>query len=500
MSNPLAGIVVLTRHGDRQGFYQSPKTYTASNTNLTVLGYRQQLFNGQDLRARYLLPTSPTAIGGIDSDVAENAQLSVLADAGGEGGVIVESSLALLQGFYPPYDESITLANGTSVDWSGRVQLIPVETVEPEQSIAMEPWTDCRAWTQRLNKWYGSSEFKQKAAEANAFYDSIQGLLGSRPRLLENAWNIYDFLNVERIHDSTLAPQITDDILRQAGTWANYHETVSFSDADPKDIGNVAGQAMLSLLLDGIAATANATDPLKVNILAASYKPFLSLFKMLSIPQLEDNLIDYASTMVFEVYADQTVQVVYRNGSSGAFEPYPILGASSGSGVKVSDMEDRLRPYTISTLAQWCDACSTTDARGCEALYRLNGTGSDHGVPVTSTYGQHAVSPVVAGLIGAMVTLALGAALLGALAFFTGSSLTLAPSLARRKSRAEAAAAAGSEGGGAAARTSTNFASRFGGRESLRSAISLQADTLAGQETGKTSFELLQSPSRDAKQ
>jgi hypothetical protein len=34
----LSGIVVLARHGDRSGFYQSPKTYAASDTNLTVLG------------------------------------------------------------------------------------------------------------------------------------------------------------------------------------------------------------------------------------------------------------------------------------------------------------------------------------------------------------------------------------------------------------------------------------------------------------------------------
>ena len=32
------GVVLLARHGDREGFYQDPNTYTASNTTITPLG------------------------------------------------------------------------------------------------------------------------------------------------------------------------------------------------------------------------------------------------------------------------------------------------------------------------------------------------------------------------------------------------------------------------------------------------------------------------------
>lgn len=37
-SSELLGIVVLARHGDREGFYQDPDTYTASQTSITPLG------------------------------------------------------------------------------------------------------------------------------------------------------------------------------------------------------------------------------------------------------------------------------------------------------------------------------------------------------------------------------------------------------------------------------------------------------------------------------
>ena len=37
-NSTLLGVVVLARHGDRQGFYQDPLTYDSSNTAITPLG------------------------------------------------------------------------------------------------------------------------------------------------------------------------------------------------------------------------------------------------------------------------------------------------------------------------------------------------------------------------------------------------------------------------------------------------------------------------------
>ena len=38
MSSKLVGVVLIARHGDRQGFYQDPESYTASATSITPLG------------------------------------------------------------------------------------------------------------------------------------------------------------------------------------------------------------------------------------------------------------------------------------------------------------------------------------------------------------------------------------------------------------------------------------------------------------------------------
>ncbi|SJX61905.1 uncharacterized protein SRS1_12889 [Sporisorium reilianum f. sp. reilianum] len=419
MSSPVTGLVVLIRHGDRQGFYQSPSKYTASQTNLTVLGYLEELNSGAQLRSRYLDASSPFLVQGVNTTVAENVQIQVQADAGGEGGVIVESANAFMQGLYPAFNDTIVLANGTMVAWDNRAQLIPVETVEPEQSFVMEPWTLCDKFDDFSNEWYNSSDFKKQSAVAQPFYDSIAtSILGNRPKTLVNAWNVFDFLNVQKIHNATLAPRITDDMLSNALSWAEYHEAGLFGVSDPSSVGSIAGRGMLNPLTDAITRVANASDPLKVSVVAASYKPFFSLFSLFQMSDLQGKLVDYASAMVFEVHQDKSIQLYFRNGSYGALEPHSMLGASP---IPMDTFLQRADALKLDTLADWCNACGETSARGCAALNALNGTGSGGKyADVTSTTGKHQVSPVVAGVIGAFVSLAVALVVVAALAYLTG--------------------------------------------------------------------------------
>ena len=76
----------------------------------------QEVQLGSYLRAEYLNTRSSNAINGIISDVVDNRQLLVRADNGGEGGAIVDSAVALLQGLFPPTPNSrVHLANGSNV-------------------------------------------------------------------------------------------------------------------------------------------------------------------------------------------------------------------------------------------------------------------------------------------------------------------------------------------------------------------------------------------------
>lgn len=123
---------------------------------------------GSLIRSRYLDTASATYIQGINPSTAllRQSQIAVRADAGDEGGVIFDSSVALLQGLFPVTSLSnITLANGTTViSPLGGYQYVPskfpmfelvhlakdvtarsVESVEPNEDVSLEGFTSCNA-------------------------------------------------------------------------------------------------------------------------------------------------------------------------------------------------------------------------------------------------------------------------------------------------------------------------------------------------------------------
>jgi len=82
------------------------------------------------LRSIYLNATSPSFISTVDNTVVKDAQVQIRADAGGEGGVIFNSAVSLLQGLFPAtLDYNTTLANGTTITGPlGGYQTVPSKT------------------------------------------------------------------------------------------------------------------------------------------------------------------------------------------------------------------------------------------------------------------------------------------------------------------------------------------------------------------------------------
>jgi hypothetical protein len=61
----------------------------------------------------YFNASSPSAISGISTGLFDQNQVRIRADAGGEGGVIYDSTVALSQGLWPAATAfNTTLANG----------------------------------------------------------------------------------------------------------------------------------------------------------------------------------------------------------------------------------------------------------------------------------------------------------------------------------------------------------------------------------------------------
>jgi prostatic aicd phosphatase len=151
----LIGVVLIARHGDREGYYQSPsrcvrlspsfrrtdraRSYEASDTRITPLGSVQTYRSGLGIRQRYL--NDNAAFSGLTVEqvdfkaeyVPGEPRKSAGADvwhSAAEGQVIVDSTNSFAQGLFPANaaGETITLANGTNVTSPlGGYVYVPIE-------------------------------------------------------------------------------------------------------------------------------------------------------------------------------------------------------------------------------------------------------------------------------------------------------------------------------------------------------------------------------------
>lgn len=424
-SSNLLGVVLIARHGDRQGFYQDPEAYTASATSITPLGEVQENQLGAYVRSVYLNETSPSYFG-MNTTLFNQAQFWARADAGGEGGVIFDSSIALLQGLFPPTTaNSILLANGSTVTspFQG-YQYIPIESVEPNEDVSLEGFTSCNTLTTRTTAFYNSTAFKKKAQENADFLNSLPPFLDGRAVTLDNMWNIYDYMNVQSIHNATFANRLPTGYLAKARDLANWHEYNVFTDPALGGIGNIAGTAMLPSILTAMQRIVNASDPLKMHYSAISYKPLLSLFNMTGVvadDQLPPALVNYAAAVALEIRSssdssEPVVRFQFKNGTDdAAFKPYEMQlpGMSTPGDVPLSTFLSVMEPVAVNTTLQWCNVCAQTSARGCAAL--LGAANSSTSTAAVATHHDR-ISPVGAGFLGAGLTFAVYSMLLGVLA------------------------------------------------------------------------------------
>jgi len=411
-SSGLLGVVIIARHGDREGFYQDPFTYDASATQITALGNAQEFQLGEQLRGMYLEAGSPTLIDGISTGLFDQTQVQVRADAGGERGVIFDSSISVVQGLWPAtVDYNSTLANGTTVVAPlGGYQYVPIESVEPNEDISLEGYTSCNTFNNATAAFYNSTEFLQVAAEAAPFLNSLPPFLDGRPVTLVNMFNIFDYMNVQSIHNATFAARLPAGYLEQARALANFHEYGVFSSPQVDGIGNIAGRAMLPSIFTGFQNIVNASNPTKLLYEAVSYKPFISLFSMTGVAQTYPQLagvVEYAAAVVFEVRGNTTsgndamVRMIFKNGTNDVFNTYNMFGASGD--IPLSMFMDKLSFAAVNTTAEWCIICANSQDRGCGTCDNpaLAAAAASASAPHHKT-----LSPAAAGAVGAAVTLA----------------------------------------------------------------------------------------------
>lgn len=197
------------------------------------------------------------------------------------------------------------MANGTTVvsPLSGQ-QYLPITTVEFAQNPLLEAFTSCPAYTTYLAKFYNSTLYAAKAAAEKPFFQTLPAIVGNRSTTLKDMYNVYDYINVNSIHDQAFLAALPNTTLAQASDVSNWLSYYSFSGPTNSSAGNIAGRGMLGEVITSMRTIANASTENKIQHYSLSYKPFLSVFNMTGAVQTSPEiagLVGYASLLAFEL-------------------------------------------------------------------------------------------------------------------------------------------------------------------------------------------------------
>ena len=154
-----------------------------------------------------------------------------------------------------------------------------------------------------------------------------------------------------------------------------------------------------------------------------AYGSFQSFFGLANLTSANPDFYgapDYTSTMAFELYteaapspfpaeSDLRVRFLFHNGTtSNDSQPvvYPLFGGSAKD-LSWQDFASGIQKFAVGDQRDWCQACGNTTGVCADASGTSSGSGSAGSAGSASSNGSGSgMSLAVAGVIGAMVTLA----------------------------------------------------------------------------------------------
>lgn len=394
---------------------------------MTSLGASQNFQVGSDYRARYLAADSPHQIAGISESKYISSQIYATAP---NSGILLNTATAFLQGLYPPLVDlapeiaSQTLNNGTkSTSPLNGYQYVTLQGVKANSpdTIWIKGDESCPTLDASLSALESSAPFTSLVASTRPFYESLYPALQSvsdirSPSTLSfaSAYDIFDLLNVARIHNASTTP-ISDADLFQLRTLADAAEfAASYSAADAAR--STGARTFAGAVLAQLTKTVASAGALKFSLLAGSYDTFLGFAGLADLTAASADffgLPEYASTMAFELVSagsslatdDLRVRFLFRNGTEGALTAFPLFGGKEET-LSWAQFVKEMQARAITTVEGWCGACQS-EVDFCK-VYQVDGE--------VAAKKEGGMSTAVAGVVGAMVTLGV-VALVGGFVF-----------------------------------------------------------------------------------
>lgn len=219
-------------------------------------------------------------------------------------------------------------------------------------------------------------------------------------------------------------------------TLASIHEwNLAYNSSEP--VRAIAGSVLAGQILGALDAIAKGTKGAATfNAQFGAYGTFMAFFGLAQMPAASPDfygICDYASSMTFELVTNATagsdgkynpddlsVRFFFANGTAtdDSFKQWPLF-AQKETTLSWPAFKDGMNKFAIQDNAHWCSTCGSTSGK-CAA----NGTSSDGGSASTKgSSGSGGVSRPVAGVIGALVTLAIILGVQAAIMLFGGFRL-----------------------------------------------------------------------------
>ena len=448
--------VIYTRYGDRTP-YVLPTAYT-----LTPLGATQMHSAGNKFRDRYLgIPENGnTVIQGISPIQLDNDQVSVISL---RDQFVVASAQAFMQGLYPPLRASSnnTFINGQSQLANGSNVVSPldgyqypqIETVSPFDfsSIWLMGTDNCPIYSASQREYFDSVAYEGLLEKNQDFYSSLQpallnGVFVNTSVNYLNAYLIFDYLNYGSVHNSSFSDNLSFSDLTKAKLladnwiWAVYGNTSASGLTVGDQIRAIAGRTLANRIVQALYANINTSGLYdKMTLLFGGLEPIVSFAALSGLASEENSqffgIPEYGSSMVFELFsrtengtdvypsiADLYVRFFFQNGTDDNSEPvaYPLFGnGPSGINMPLNDFVIAMQDFMILSPAGWCKTCASFSVF-CPAF---QGDRDDDDTEPGKSESRRGLMPVVAGVIGAAVTLAVIGLVLAAVVLFGGVRL-----------------------------------------------------------------------------
>ncbi|KAI8956343.1 phosphoglycerate mutase-like protein [Xylaria longipes] len=444
------GLYIFSRHGDR-----TPKALAP--TNLTSLGAEEVYTSGSYYRSKYVASDATSPILGLSRDIAALTQLSVTAPV---DNVLQSSAQAFLQGLYPPAGDFSTqeLRNDTNTTAPlGGYQYIPVNAVSTASSGSNSensPWlqgsSGCDNAVVSSNNYLSSTEYKSSFSQSADFYKSLLPVIDSTFKAddatFKNAYSIFDYVHVATIHNQTIPASnlLTDETLFELNVLADLHEwNLAYNSSDT--VRAIAGATLAGQIVEALNDTIAGHGKQPVHIQFGAYGSFSSFFGLAQLPAVSDDftgVVDYAASMAFELVTnasvgggggypgadDISVRFLFSNGSAADVAPaaYPLFGQQE-TVLPWTTFVSEMNKFAVGDTPDWCRVCGVTTG-SCAST--SSGSDSGSGASTTKSGNSNNISLPVAGVIGALVTLAVVLGAEALIYFISGVTLVKKSTLA----------------------------------------------------------------------